>query len=112
MFYFSKRVPMTVTWSNFVNNTLIASRQANRRSRYYKVLVTIFKTIFKPYSDQGIINKVGPGNCHWGAFAEKCINNRTIRHDTKGMEPIVYCLRKMHLWESKPHAVYSIPLCF
>ena len=31
---FRKRTPMTVTWSNFVNNTLIASRQAYRRSRY------------------------------------------------------------------------------
>ena len=36
-------------------------------------------------------------------------------HDTaryEGAEPIVYCFRKMHLWESKSHAVYSIPLCF
>ena len=32
--FFSKRAQMTVTWFNFVNNTLIASRQAYRRSRY------------------------------------------------------------------------------
>ena len=24
----------------------------------------------------------------------------------------MYCFRKMHLWGSKLHAVYSIPLCF
>ena len=81
---FSKRAPMTVTWSNFVNNTLIASRQAY----------------------------IGPRNRHWGAFPEKCIKNRTIRHDMKGAEPIVYCFRKMHLWGSNSHVVYSIPLCF
>ena len=32
--FFSKRAQMTVTWSNFVNNSLIASRQAYRRSMY------------------------------------------------------------------------------
>ena len=46
--------------------------------------------------DQGIVYKIGPGNRHWEAFAEKCINNITIRHDTKGAEPIVCCFRKMH----------------
>ena len=51
-------------------------------------------------------------NRHWGAFAEKFINNRTLRHDTKGIQPIVYCIRKIHLWGSKLHAIYSIPLCF
>ena len=55
---------------------------------------------------------VGQGNRHWRAFAKRCINNRTIRHDAMGAVPIVYCFRKMHLWESKSHAVYSIPLCF
>ena len=62
--------------------------------------------------DQDLVYKIGPGNRHWGVFAEKCINNRTIRHNTKGTETIVYCLRKMHLWGSKSNAVYSIPLCF
>ena len=61
--------------------------------------------------DQRIVYKIGPGNRQWGAFTEKCTNDRTILHDTKG-RPIVVCLRKMHLWGSKSHAVYSIPLCF
>ena len=65
-----------------------------------------------PRRDQGIVYKIGPHTRHWGAFAEKCINNRTIRHDTNRAEPIVYCYRKMHLWGCKSHAVYSIPLCF
>ena len=43
-------------------------------------------------------------NRYWGAFAKRCINNRTIRHDAKGAVPIVYCLRKMHFWGSKLHA--------
>ena len=35
-----------------------------------------------------------------------------IRHDTKGVRPIMYCFRKrLHLGR-KSHAVYSIPLCF
>ena len=55
---------------------------------------------------------VGHVNRHWGAFAKRCINNRMIRHDAKGVVPIVYCLRKMHLWGSKLHAGYSIPLRF
>ena len=63
---FSKRAPMTVTWSNKqVNNTLIASRQA-----YINTLIYI--------GDQGIVNKIGPRNRHWGAFAKRCINNCTI----------------------------------
>ena len=85
---FSKRAPMTVTWSHKqVNNTLIVSRRA-----YTYTLIYI--------GDQGIVHKIGPRNRHWGAFANKCINNRTIRHDA------------MHLWGSTSHAVYSIPLCF
>ena len=43
-----------------------------------------------------------------GALAKRCINNRTIRHDAKGVTSIVYCFRKMHLWGSKSHTVYSI----
>ena len=66
-----------------------------------------------PRRDQGIVYLfVGQGNRHWEAFAKRCINSRTIRHDAKGAVPIVYCFRKMHLWGSKSHAVYSIPLCF
>ena len=61
---FSKRATMTVLWSNFVNNILIA----------YTL----------PTRDQGIAYKIGPRNRHWGAFAEQCINDCTIRHDTKG----------------------------
>ena len=64
---FSKRAPMTVRWSNKqVNNTLVASRQA-----YIYTLIYI--------SDQGIVHKSGPRNRHWGAFAKRCINNRTRR---------------------------------
>ena len=49
---FSKRAPMTVTWSNKqVNNTLIASRQAY-----------IYTLIYK--GDQGIVHKIGPRNRH------------------------------------------------
>ena len=33
----------------------------------------------KRISDQGIVYKIGLRNRHWDAFAEKCINNRTIR---------------------------------
>ena len=87
---------MTVTLSNKqVNNTLIASWQA-----YIYTLIYI--------GDQGIVHKIGQGNRHWVAFAKRCINNHTIRHDAKGAVPIVYCFRKMQL----SHAVYSIPLCF
>ena len=48
--FFSKRAKMTVTWSNFVNNTLISSR--------------------KRIGDQSIVNKMGPGNRHFGTFDE------------------------------------------
>ena len=50
---------------------------------------------------------VGHVNRHWGAFAKRCINNRTTRHDAKRAVPIVYCLRKMHLWGSKLHAGFA-----
>ena len=63
--FFSKRAPMTVTWSNFVNNTLYLDR-------LYACLDAIN------------VNKIGPRNRHWGAFAERCIDNRTIRQDTQG----------------------------
>ena len=53
---------------------------------------------------------VGHVNRHWGSFAKRCINNRTIRHDAKGAVPIVYCLSKMHLLESKLHTGYPF-LC-
>ena len=63
--------------------------------------------------DQGIVYLfVGHVNRHWSAFAKRCINNRTIRHDAKGTVPIVYCLRKMHLWGSKLHADFCIPSRF
>ena len=68
----------------------------------------------KRIGDQGIVYKIGRHNRHWGAFAEKCINNRTIRHGSKGgggAERIVYRFRKMHLLGSKLRAVYSISLC-
>ena len=63
--------------------------------------------------DEGIVYLfVGHVNSHWGAFAKRCINDRTNRHEAKGAVPIVYCLRKMHLWGSKLHAGYSITLRF
>ena len=37
-----------------------------------------------PRRDQSIVFKLGPCNRHLGAFAERCINNRKLRHDTKG----------------------------
>ena len=92
----SKRTPMTV----YVSNKQVSSRQA-----YIYTLIYI--------GDQGIAYLfVGHTNRHLGAFAKRCINNRTIRHDAKGAVLIVYCLRKMHLSESKVHAGYSIPLRF
>ena len=95
---FSKRTPMAMTV--YVSNKQVSSRQA-----YIYTLIYI--------GDQGIVHLfVGHVNCHWGAFAKRCINNRTIRHDAKGAVPIVYCMRKMHLWGSKLHAGYSIPLRF
>ena len=39
---------------------------------------------------------------------KRCINNRSIRHNAKWVVQIVYCLRKMYLWESMLHAGYSI----
>ena len=79
---FSKRTQMTVTWSNKqVNNSLIASRQA-----YIYTLIYI--------GDQCIVHKIGSRNRHWGTFARRCINNRTIMHDAKGAVPIVSCFRK------------------
>ena len=93
---FSKRTPMTVYVSNKqVNNTLIAY-----------IYQRVYIRLPRRYLFVGHVNR------HWGAFAKRCINNRTIRHDAKGAELIVYCLRKMHLWGSKLHAHYSIPLCF
>ena len=64
------------------------------------VEVTVYcsSPILLPRRDQGIVYKIGPGNRHLGAFAEKCINNRTIRHDTKRALMLV--------------KIYSIPLCF
>ena len=33
----------------------------------------------KRIGDQCIVYKIGPRNRHWSAFAERCINNHTIR---------------------------------
>ena len=72
----------------------------------------IYISVYK-YACLDAINLfVGPRNRHWGAFAKRCINNRTIRHDAKGAMPIVHCFRKMHLWVSKSHAVCSIPVFY
>ena len=71
----------------------------------------MYTLMYTCIGDQGIVHKIRPRNRHWGAFAKRCINNHTIRHDAKGVVPIVYCFRKMHFWGSKSH-VYSIPLCF
>ena len=57
--FFSKRAPMTVMWADFVYNTLIAYRRLPRR-------------------DQGVVYKIHPRNRHWSAFAEKCLNDRTM----------------------------------
>ena len=93
---FSKRTPMTVYVANKeVHNTLIAY-----------IYQRVYIRLPRRYLFVGHVNR------HWGAFAKRCINNRTIRHDAKGAVPIVYCLRKMHLWGSKLHAGYSIPLRF
>ena len=68
---FSKRAPMTFTWSNFVNNTLIAYIYM-----YQRVYIRL------PRRDQGIVYLfVGPRYRHWGAFAKRCINNRTKRRE-------------------------------
>ena len=93
---FSKRTPMTVYVSNKqVNNTLIAY-----------IYQRVYTRLPRRYLFVGQVNR------HWGAFATRCINNRTIRHDAKGAVPIVYCLRKMLLWGSKLHSCYSISLRF
>ena len=93
---FSKRTPMTVYVSNKqVNNNLIAYI-------YQRVYIRLPRRYL-------FVEHV---NRHWGAFAIRCINNRTIRHDAKGAMPIVYCLRKIHLWGNKLHAGYSISLRF
>ena len=84
----------------YVSNKQVSSRQA-----YIYTLIYI--------GDQGIVNLfVGHANRHWGAFAKRCINNRTIRHDAKEAVLIVYCLRKKQRWGSKLHTGYSIPLRF
>ena len=84
----------------YVSNKQVSSRQA-----YIYTLIYI--------GDQGIVYLfVGHANRHWGVFAKRCINNRTIRHGAKRAVPIVYCLRKMHFWGSKLDAGYSIPLRF
>ena len=58
----------------------------------------------------------GRGRLHNGwwdpLLVGKCINNRTRGRSGKGAELIVYCFRKRHLWGSKLHAGYSIPLRF
>ena len=62
---FSKRTPMTV----YVSNKQVSSRQA-----YIYTLIYI--------GDQGIVYLfVGHVNRHWGAFAKRCINNRTMRRE-------------------------------
>ena len=69
----------------YVSNKQVSSRQ--------------YTLIYILLGDQCIVYLfVGHVNRHWGAFAKRCINNRTIRPDAKGAVPIVYCLRKMHLW--------------
>ena len=77
----------------------VSNKQVSSRQAYMYTLIYI--------SDQGIVYLfVGHVNRHWGAFAKRCINNRTIRHDAKGAVPIVYCLRKMQLEGSKLHAYH------
>ena len=51
-------------------------------------------------------------NSNLRLLAGKCINNRKRGRSGKGAELIVYCFRKRHLWGSKLHAGYSIPLRF
>ena len=87
-------------WRFYVSNKQVSSRQA-----YIYTLIYI--------GDQGIVYLfVGHVNRHSCAFAKRCINNRTIRHDAKGRCQSCIVLRKMHLWGSKLHAGYSIPLRF
>ena len=49
--------------------------------------------------DQVIDYKIGPRNRHWGAFAEKRMNNRTIRHDTKGRSQSCIVFERCTFWE-------------
>ena len=92
---FSKRTPMTVYVSNKqVNKTLIAY-----------IYQRVYIRLPRRYLFVGHVNR------HWGAFAKRYINNRTIRHNAKGAVSIVHCLRKMHLWGSKLHAGYISFLC-
>ena len=51
-------------------------------------------------------------NSHLRLLDGKCINNRKRGRSGKGAELIVYCFRKRHLWGSKVHAGFSIPLRF
>ena len=78
-----------------------------------RLYIYIYQRVYRrlPRRDQGIVYKIWPLNRHLSTFAERCINNRTIRHDMKVAVPIVNCYRKMHLYRSKSRAVYSIPLC-
>ena len=55
---------------------------------------------------------IGLVNRNLRLLVGKCINNRTRGRSGKGAELIVYCFRKRHLWGSKLHAGYSIPLRF
>ena len=65
----------------------------------------------KLIGDQGIVYKIGPGNCHWSAFAEKCINNRTIRHDTKGWSQSCIVSERCTFWEVS-RMQFILFLCF
>ena len=37
-----------------------------------------------------LLPKLDHGTVIWGAFAERCINNRTIRHETKGANRVLF----------------------
>ena len=83
----------------YVSNKPVSSRQA-----YIYTLIYI--------GDQGIVYLfVGHVNRHWGAFAKRCINNRTIRHDAKG-DSANRVLFEKDAPLGKLHAGYSIPLRF
>ena len=55
---------------------------------------------------------IGLVNRNLRLLVGKCIDNHTRGRSGKGAELIVYCFRKRHLWGSKLHAGYSIPLRF
>ena len=59
---------------------------------------------------------MGPytSNRHWGAFAETCKNNRTIRHDMKGRNQSCIVLERCTFGEVSRmrFILISIPLCF